>query len=345
MRHAVIAVIAAAASALVPVAVQPASAQYYGSATFQFGHPFGGPGEDVTVFPGEPCPAGVVSATFEVWSPWRPIFERDLVLDDAGWWEPFTGNLFPVTNSGGTPYRTPLVRCVMAEGDPVDQYRAVDVDEHGHWFEKGMGLEDPDVRYVYNVYADLFGREVDPEGMDTWVTALESGTPRIAVSNAITYSTEFRSGLIRGAYDYYLGRAPDVHGLDFWLQQMAAGLTYEQLEAGFVASAEFYREAGSTDDAWVRTVYEAVLGRPAGDSEVRDWVARIPRMGYGQVALGFLMSTEHLTHVVDGYYQWLLSRSVDPVGRTNWVHAIQTGTRDEAIIGGILASEEYYGRW
>ena len=58
--------------------------------------------------------------------------------------------------------------------------------------------------------------------------------------------------------------------------------------------------------------------------------------------MGFLTSYEHLTDVVDGYYQALLGRGIDPTGRTEWVRAVQSGTRVEAIIGGVIASDEYF---
>jgi hypothetical protein len=46
--------------------------------------------------------------------------------------------------------------------------------------------------------------------------------------------------------------------------------------------------------------------------------------------------------VVSGYYQDLLGRGIDEVGRQGWVTAIQNGWRTEQIIGGIIASDEYF---
>lgn len=68
--------------------------------------------------------------------------------------------------------------------------------------------------------------------------------------------------------------------------------------------------------------------------------------GYSRetVALGFLLSTERLTTVVDGYYLHLLGRSIDPSGRGTGGIAIQQGARTEQIIGGIVSSDEYFAR-
>ncbi len=198
--------------------------------------------------------------------------------------------------------------------------------------------------YVRAVYSDLFGRSPDPTGLTTWTQNLLAGTPRVAVANAITGSTEYRSGLIRGSYLRYLGRSAESAGLASWLAAMGRGTTISDMETGFVASDEYYRKAGGDDASWVRRLYLDVLGRSASGSEVASWVAQVGVRGRFAVARGFLISSEHLTTVVDGYYHELLGRGLDPTGRASWVSAIQRGTRLEAIIGSIIASEEYWGR-
>lgn len=196
--------------------------------------------------------------------------------------------------------------------------------------------------YVISIYEDLFHRAPEWSGEVGWSTALISGTPRIAVANAITSSEEFRTGLIDDAYDTYLGRGPDAGGLQSWLGGMSAGMTVEQLDSGFIASPEYWATNGGTSADWVRALYRDVLGRDAGSSEVTGWVAALDRGATRtQVSLGFLLSTEYLTTVVDGYYQRFLRRSIEP-GQGTWVAAIQNGARDEQIIGGIVASDEYW---
>ncbi len=210
----------------------------------------------------------------------------------------------------------------------------------------GAGAQGQQVqRYVTRVYNDLFGRGPDPTGLNGWTSALLAGTPRIAVANAITYSDEYRSKLIAGSYSTYLGRGPDPSGAAGWLAAMRAGSTIQQMEAGFIASNEYYAKAGGTDAGWVRRLYQHVLGRGAAPSEVQAWTSALAQGGTRQqVAMGFLVSTEHLTTVVDGYYRDLLGRGIDPSGAHAWVVAIQGGARVEAIIGGIIASDEYYSK-
>lgn len=198
-------------------------------------------------------------------------------------------------------------------------------------------------RYVTSVYLDLFGRYPDPSGLQTWSDALNAGTPRIAVANAITYSTEYRSGLITGAYRDFLSRDPEPQGMNSWLFAMAGGMTIQKMESGFLASQEYYDQSGSTDSGWVKRLYQHVLDREAGESEVQGWINVLASGNSRQaVATGFVLSTERLTSVVNDYYQDLLGRDIDPNGQQTWISAIQNGTRTEAIIGGIIASAEYY---
>jgi hypothetical protein len=196
--------------------------------------------------------------------------------------------------------------------------------------------------YVTKVYADLFNRPPDPAGLRYWSTALNRRTPYGAVANSITYSREFRGGLITESYLRYLGRPPEPAGLEGWLGEMDRGLHIERMQSGFIASPEFFAQAGGSNRQWVANLYHTVLGRAAAVSEIDAWERRIlggaSRQG---VALGFLYSTEHLTEVVNGYYLDLLRRPIDPAGARGWVLAIQAGARDEEIIAGIVSSLEY----
>ena len=196
--------------------------------------------------------------------------------------------------------------------------------------------------YVAHVYGDLFRRTPDPAGLSSWSAALRQGTPYGDVANGITYSAEFRTALIRESYAHYLGREPDPAGLGDWLVRMNLGTHVEQIQAGFVASPEFYQRAWSDDRQWVANLYQDVLGRAPATSEIDSWQQQLSQgLNRGDIASGFLLSTEHLTSVVNGYYVQLLHRNIDPAGAYTWVTAIQAGSRDEEIIASIVSSAEY----
>lgn len=242
----------------------------------------------------------------------RATFAAPALATGASWSVPGTGQVLSVLGQGATAQ--------VAVGAPVTS------------------------AYVRRIYLDLFQREPDPAGLASWTAALASGVPRTAVANSITASTEYRSGLIQGVYQTYLGRRADAGGLQYWLGQLASGRTVQEIEAGFLASPERYRQAGGTDAGWVTTLYRDVLGRAAAPSEVGYWVSVARHGGIGPVALGFLLSTEHLVAVVDGYYLTLLDRSIDPSGAQSWTALVQRGYRVEQIIAGIIASDEYAAR-
>jgi len=200
-------------------------------------------------------------------------------------------------------------------------------------------------KYIAQVYRDLFFRLPDATGLAGWTTALLNGTPRVGVANGITYSTEYRSSMITDVYWQFLGRGPDAAGLAGWLRAMEGGMTVAQMQSGFIASPEYYAAAGGTPAGWVAALYGDVLYRAAADVEIQSWVAVLAAGGSrSQVAMGFLLSPEHLTDVVTDYYWWLLGRDLDPTGKAAWVAILGAGGRDETVIGAIIASDEYYNR-
>lgn len=202
----------------------------------------------------------------------------------------------------------------------------------------------PTQKYVVSVYGKLFHRWPDPSGLQTWTGALINGAPRRSVADSITSSPEYRSRLIINSYSTYLNRGPDPVGLNSWLSEMNKGMTIQQMEGGFVASDEFYLKSGGTDSGWVNKLYESVLDRNPSPAEVNFWVAQAQKSSRYQVAMGFLLSNEHLSSVINGQYEDLLGRGLDPAGQAFWVKSIQSGVRVEVVIGGIIASEEYWSK-
>lgn len=207
----------------------------------------------------------------------------------------------------------------------------------------GATMSLPDAqRFVTETYRRLFGRDPDSGGLTGWALALGQGTPRAAVADAITSSTEYRSRLVRDVYDEYLGRQPDAAGLAFWVSRLAGGGTAAQIAIGFLASDESWARAGATPRGWVGDLYRAVLDRDPAPAEADYWAGRLvagaPRAA---IAAGLVLSEEHLSTVVDGYYRAVLDRGIDESGRAFWVRQLQAGAHDEAIVGGLVGSPEF----
>jgi hypothetical protein len=61
-----------------------------------------------------------------------------------------------------------------------------------------------------------------------------------------------------------------------------------------------------------------------------------------RVVGAIVFSQEHLSNTVAGDYVFLLGRLPDDGGLHYWVGQLQSGARDELIIGLIIGSDEYY---
>jgi hypothetical protein len=201
--------------------------------------------------------------------------------------------------------------------------------------------------YVQAVYELLLGRPAEPAGEDYWVALLEQGTPRDRVATAITNSDEFRTVLLASHYQYFLLRPIDPAGLQYFLALMRMGLTIEDIDVILMASDEYFlRFAEGDPDFFVAVVYFDLLSRepdPAGWDYWSMFLGSNPSAGErGLVAAGIVYSTEALLPVVDSYFQFVLGRPSDPAGALFWAHQIQAGYRDEAIIGFIVGSQEFF---
>ena len=149
--------------------------------------------------------------------------------------------------------------------------------------------------YVVAVYLDVLGRTPDSGGLQFWTQQLDGGTPVSSVAQAIAHSAEYyQKFVIEPAYLSLLGRPADSAGIQFWVPQMQGGLTDQELEAGFVASDEFFTKAGGTDTDWVDAVYQLLLGRPADPAGLQFWLAQFAAGQTNEdVIAGFTGSAEY----------------------------------------------------
>jgi hypothetical protein len=171
-----------------------------------------------------------------------------------------------------------------------------------------------------------------------------SGRPaRAFVANGLTQSAEYYGNIVTAAYNKYLGRAPEASGLAYWVAQMQNGLSDEQLEAGFIGSAEFIADHGGGGAEWVQGLYQSLLGRAPQASEVQYWIDQLSAgMTPQQVAIGFAASPEREAQRVQGDYQQLLGRSAAAAEVSYWVNEFLSGASNEQVNAGFLSSQEYF---
>jgi hypothetical protein len=89
-------------------------------------------------------------------------------------------------------------------------------------------------------------------------------------------------------YHRYLGRAADCNGLQTWTEKLRC-TGPEAVQAGILASEEYYCRNGHSPEGFVAGLYRDVLGRSACGPEIQNWVGRLCHCGDRQrVAAEFL---------------------------------------------------------
>jgi hypothetical protein len=168
--------------------------------------------------------------------------------------------------------------------------------------------------------------------------------PNLAsVAMSLTHDTNSEASFVAGIYQEYVGRAPDLAGLDYWIGRMKSSMTDEQVEAAFTSTPEYVQVHGPSDTGWVSAMYQDVLGRAADAAGLQYWTSQLQAgVSHYQVALGLADSAEHEALVIGNDYQTFLGRSASPQDVSYWVSRFEQGATNEQLLASFLASAEYY---
>jgi hypothetical protein len=166
---------------------------------------------------------------------------------------------------------------------------------------------------------------------------------RAAVASGIVRSTESFVDLLVSDYAQFLHRAPDAVGLNNLLSQLQQGQGEGVVEAEFLASNEYILDHGNTPVGFVLGLYQDLLGRTPTLNELNFWLGQL---GAGasplQVALGFTLSAERETIIINDDYFILLGRAPDAGGLNFWLSRFQQGFTREDVASGIISSAEFF---
>jgi uncharacterized repeat protein (TIGR01451 family) len=163
------------------------------------------------------------------------------------------------------------------------------------------------------------------------------------VANDFTHSDEYFANLVTQDYVQLLHRTPSGAEVSSWVGQLKGGLSDEQVLAGFTSSAEYYQQAGGTDQAWLGALYHDVLGRSPDAAGEAAWLQALASgTSRLSVAFGIAASAEHETIVVAADYQSYLGRSATASEIAGWVNNFQHGISNEQIVSAFVASEEFF---
>ena len=94
--------------------------------------------------------------------------------------------------------------------------------------------------FVAALYRDILNRSPGSAELTSWETALAAGASRGQVAMSFLTSAEYRSDLLSGYFQTYLGRPVDSSGLASFGGLFALGATDEDVQAAVVGSPEFF---------------------------------------------------------------------------------------------------------
>jgi uncharacterized repeat protein (TIGR01451 family) len=162
-------------------------------------------------------------------------------------------------------------------------------------------------------------------------------------ANALTQSDEFFTNLVAEDYTQLLHRTPSAGEIASWVGLLKSGLSDEQVLASFTSSAEYYLQAGGTDESWLDALYHDLLGRGPDAAGEASWLQALASgTSRFDVALAIATSVEHESVVVAADYERYLGRSADAAEITGWVDKLEHGMSDEQVAAAFVASDEFF---
>ena len=198
--------------------------------------------------------------------------------------------------------------------------------------------------YVRSVYLDVLGRDPSDAERIPWARALMGGMPRGQVAGGFVNSDEFRLLKIDQAYREVLGRQPEEAGRATWLSGMQRGiLSPDDAYRTFMQSQEYFNISGGTIESFVAAVYQRIIKRQAGETEIAYWAGIANSTDRGQVVNRIWGSVETARARITDMYSVYLDRVPDQPGLEQWgTYNLQYG--DTWVRSSILTSAEYWNR-
>jgi hypothetical protein len=211
--------------------------------------------------------------------------------------------------------------------------------------------------FVRQLYLDLLGRTADPNGLNTWVSWINTGVfTRAQVASQFFQSAEFSGNgvYITKLYEGIMLRDPDFNGWIGWFTYLSSGYSQTDILNQFLASSEFQSRYGNLDNtAFVTLAYNNILNRPPDPTGLAQWVQWLNDGTYtrAQVMYFFITSQEFDLRIRNRVYANLLyigflRRTGDPAGLDGWTNWLANGTYTlDQEVNGFITSPEYLARF
>jgi hypothetical protein len=213
-----------------------------------------------------------------------------------------------------------------------------------HFHPAPTGLHTGDFAFTNDIFNSAAASTAIVTAVNKSFFFARSGTPSTAlltyVANQFSHSGEYYDDVVMSAYQQLLDRPAEPGAITGWAGQLQAGMRDEDLEMAIVLSPEFISKSASYAGGWVESLYVHLLNRPGSSSEWSTWAGQSP----AAVAHAIIYSFEHESQVISADYQALLGRSGSgDLG--GWVNALQSGMRNEDVLGYIAGSAECFNHF
>ena len=172
-----------------------------------------------------------------------------------------------------------------------------------YFLESGEG--DDMTQCIARLYQAFYRRLPDTGGFVYWMDARRSGSwslHRIAeqFARAPEFSRMYGSlddaGYVDLVYRNVLGRNPDAAGKQYWVDQLAAGVTRGRVMTGFSESPEY--KASQRSRMHVVACYGVMLNRIPTSSELSAWQSQVDESGSTRSMITMLRQTDEYTAAV-----------------------------------------------
>jgi hypothetical protein len=165
------------------------------------------------------------------------------------------------------------------------------------------------------------------------------------VATQIVHSLEHYEDFVTAEYVRFLGRAPDAIGFQNWVGALVQGMAPETVEAGFVASPEYFLDHGNNNTDWLTGLYFDLLSRAPDSGGLNGWLnAMAGGTTPTQVALAFSFGQERQTIVITQDYLFFLQRAPEAGAISYWLGQLQQGDNRADVASKIVGSDEFFIR-
>ena len=126
---------------------------------------------------------------------------------------------------------------------------------------------------INNLATTISDFNIVRDGVDTLVSI-----ERAAFKDAhIALDISGTAGQAYRIYEAVLGRAPDLVGLGYWINDMDNGVSLTTIAQGFIASKEFQNKYGVNPsyETYVNLLYQNILGREPDSVGLNYWVSNM----------------------------------------------------------------------